>query len=339
MVLQPPPSRLLVVPAALQAARAAALLAALGACLPAPASACDSTGCLLATRGDNALLRRGQFQVDISFRTADQTARLEGGDEVDRVQRPKVDFERGILRPGFHDEIGGRDRFVQVDAAYGLGGRTALLLSMPVFTQRAYEVGHGSVVTAYDTRGFGDALLGVRRALAGAPGRTLMGGLAFKMPVGSSRLTDPFDGSLLEPSLQPGTGSRDVVASLQYGRPAFGGRLSWSTSASYQLNSTNARKYRFGNEAIGTLGASLPLPARLTASLQVKAFQKGRSQFLGGDVPSTGGRVLYLTPGLRWQAAPTLGAYGFVQVPVHRFVNETQLGPRLGVLLGLSKAF
>jgi hypothetical protein len=56
-------------------------------------------------------------------------------------------------------------------------------------------------------------------------------------------------------------------------------------------------------------------------------------------VASTGSRLLYLTPGLRWQAARTLGAYGFVQLPVRRFVNETQLGPRLGALLGVSKTF
>jgi hypothetical protein len=139
--------------------------------------------------------------------------------------------------------------------------------------------------------------------------------------------------------LQPGTGSRDVVGSLQLGFDAVRGRLSATALASYQANSTNSGRYRFGNETIAALGLSAPLPGRLQASLQVKHFDKARSRFHGAPVPSTGMRITYLTPGLRWAATPSVSSYAFFQAPVTRYVNETQLAPRHGFLLGVSKSF
>ncbi|HEX6739792.1 MAG TPA: hypothetical protein VF310_16045, partial [Vicinamibacteria bacterium] len=54
------------------------------------ASACDSTTCLLATRGQSGLLRKGALRVDLSVRQANLTDRMRGGTEIDRVLRPKV---------------------------------------------------------------------------------------------------------------------------------------------------------------------------------------------------------------------------------------------------------
>ena len=315
------------------------LVALLAPGLSADTSACDSTGCLLATRGQSSLVPKGRFVVDLSFRSAQQTRRQDGSRTTERVARPKVDFENAILRPAFHEDLRGRERFLQVDVGYGVGPRTAVMLSLPVFAQRLYDVGHGSVVTAYDTRGVGDAVLGVRQSILARARTQLVGALSLKLPSGRSRLTDSFDGTTLEPMLQPGTGSRDVVGSLQLGFDLVPGRLSGSALASYQANSTNSGGYRFGNERIGSLGLSAPLRFRLNASLQVKHFEKGRSRFHGKDVPSTGTRFVYVTPGLRWAATPSVSTYAFFQVPVSRYVNETQLAPRRGFLLGLSKSF
>jgi hypothetical protein len=48
---------------------------------------------------------------------------------------------------------------------------------------------------------------------------------------------------------------------------------------------------------------------------------------------------LNLTPGLRWQASPSLAVYAFVPVPVYQRVNEAQLAPKLGVVTGFSRRF
>jgi hypothetical protein len=311
----------------------AALALAFG--VPSPAECCDSTSCMMMTRGGNGVLGRRALRVDVSFRHTQQDRLRSGGDAADLVLRPKVDFERQRLIPGYHGERGGHEQFVQLDLSYGLTSRVTLLASAPLVAHRSYEVVHGSFEHVYDTTSFGDMVVGARYALDRAS-RTVAG-LSAKLPTGRSRLVSPFDGGIHDPMLQPGSGSSDVVATLQTSRRALS--VDWSLSGSYQANTTNGLGYRFGNDAIGTVGASRTLVGDLAASLQVKAFLKGRSVFLDEDVPSTGGRVVYVTPGLRWTAPGGMSVYGFVQVPAYRYVNESQLAPRVGVLLGVARTF
>lgn len=300
-------------------------------------AACDSTACLLATRGGNGVQAKGTWRVDLSLRSTDQTDARSGSHPTDQVLRPKVYFEQQRVVPFFHLDRNGHERFLQVDVGYGLFERTTVYASIPAATQRLQDVRHGAVTTGYDVWGVGDGLIGIRQALAlrGA----LVGGLAVKAPLGRSGLLDSYDGTVLEPTLQPGSGAWDLVSSLQYATGPVFQDLSWSASASQEFTTTNARDYRFGAETIGTLGVSRPLGRIVTASLQGKVFHKGRSTYRGVGVGSTGGTTAYVTPGLRVRGPAAVGLYAFFQVPVYRYVNETQLAPRRGWLVGLSRSF
>jgi hypothetical protein len=77
---------------------------------------------------------------------------------------------------------------------------------------------------------------------------------------------------------------------------------------------------------------------RFTASLQFKGHHLDRSLYRGESVPSTGGTMLILTPGVRMRAG-TGSVYAFYQRPVYRHVNEYQLASRGGLMMGLSRAF
>ena len=83
---------------------------------PRDAFACDSTGCLLVTRSAGGLLPRKSFRLDLSYRATDDSRLMSGSDTASDVTRPKVDFEHGLVRPGFHQDLGGTSRFLQVDA-------------------------------------------------------------------------------------------------------------------------------------------------------------------------------------------------------------------------------
>ena len=298
--------------------------------------ACDSTGCLLQTRGQG-VLPKGSWLFDVSLRDTDDSAGLRGSHPTDAVLRPKVYFEQQRLIPFFHLDRNERERSLQVDVGYGLFQRTTLFASVPAASQRSEDVSHGPVRTSYDVWGVGDGLIGVRQALS-ARG-ALVGSLALKAPLGRSGIVDSYDGTILEPTFQPGSGAWDVVSSLQYSFGAFFHDVAWTASASHELTTANARGYRFGNDAIATLGASRPLGGVVTASVQAKLFHKGRSRYLERDVASTGATLAYLTPGLRVRAPMRVGVYAFYQVPVYRYVNETQLGPRRAWLVGVNRAF
>jgi hypothetical protein len=304
---------------------------------PVRAAACDSATCLMLTRGTAGLMGRGSFQVDVSFRYTDLSARRQGSSSTDTVVRPKVFIERGVLVPGYHQDLTGSESALQMDLAFGLASRTTLYASMPVFGQKYYEVGHQGFETVYNVRGIGDLVLGARQALYRSPQRTLVAGLGFKVPTGKNGIIDDYDATILEPTMQPGTGSGDLILALQWSSVAAG-KTQLTLSGSYQAYSENDYRYDFGNETIGAATLSRAM-GRLTPSLQVKLYNRAPSRFVEDDVPSTGSTMVYVNAGLRFQSPEGLGLYGFLLLPAYRDVNDAQLAPRFSVLLGLTKAF
>jgi hypothetical protein len=318
-------------------ARAAVLAGLVLAVAPDAATACDSSCCLILTRGQAGLLRKGGFQLELSYRTTDMSARRAGGGSTDAVIRPKVLIERGLLIPGYHEDLEGTDSFLQVDLAYGLLAATTLFASMPVVSHRTYQIEHGGYQSGYNVRGIGDILVGVRQKLAGSARRSLVASVGVKLPTGPNDIIDDYDTTILDPTLQPGTGSGDVNASLGWSTvgPA---RTEIGVFGSYQVNTTNDYDYRFGNLSI--VAATVSRPARgFVPSLQVKLVHQGQNTFGGETVPSTGATTVYLNGGLRYRTAEGLSLYTYLLVPVYRYVEDAQLAPRYSVLVGFSKTF
>ena len=306
-------------------------------------SACDSTGCLLVTRSAGGLVPRKSFRLDLSYRATDDSQLMSGSDTAARVTRPKVDFEHGLVRPGFHQDLGGSSRFLQVDVGYGLTGRTTLLASAPVVTHRSYDVGHPPVLTEnYETWSLGDTLVGVRHAVVATAGTSLVLGAGVEMPTGEYRLVSPealFDIGVLDPMLQPGSGSWDVLLNAQSSRRLGAGGLDLTGAFSYQANTTNDLSYSYGDDAIASLSLARPIAPRLRASLQLKWAHCGRSEYQEEGVESTGGTIVYAIPGLVATLPARLSLYFFLPVPVYRYVNETQVAPRLSLVLGMARVF
>ena len=235
------------------------------------ATACDSSSCSLLTRGENSLLPKKQFRLDLTFGFTDQGALLRGSQEVDAVFRPRVFLERQQIYPSFHRDIDGYDRVVQMDLTYGLGARFNLTASLPLALWHAHEVAHGDFRQEYGTTGVGDALVGLRAALGP---RGLVSGLSLKVPTGRYRIGGEFGGGIQDPTLQPGTGAVDFVGSLQYSWRADSLRLTWAVAGSYQATTINSLDYRFGNQTVITAGTARSLTSRLSASLQAKLFHQ-----------------------------------------------------------------
>lgn len=312
------------------------MVAALGSArFATEALACDSSSCALVTRGSNGLLPKHAFRLDLSFRYTDDADGFSGSQSFEPIYRPKVELELGRLIPAFHRELGGHESFLQLDLAYGLGAGTTLLLSAPVFSERSYLIAHGNIAQEYGTRGVGDLLVGVRQSLGL---RGLVGGFSAKLPTGRHRLGGDVGETILDPTLQPGSGSWDFVTSLQYSGNAPW-RIGWSLAGSYQVNTRNDLGYRFGNLGLLAATAHRPVAGPLDASFQVKFVDEARHQFLGAGVPSTGSRILYLTPGLSLRLPDRTAFYGVFQIPARRSVNETQLAPSAAFLVGVSKTF
>jgi hypothetical protein len=310
---------------------------------PAGGFGCDSTGCLMVTRSAGGLLARKAFRIDLSYRSTDDGSLMSGSDSTSFVLRPKVDFEHGLVRPGFHQDLGGTSRFLQVDLAYGLTGHTTLLASAPVLTDRSYDIGHPPVLTEnYKTSGIGDTLVSVRHALIASPSFSLVASAGLEMPTGEYRLIAPaalFDIGVLDPMLQPGSGSWDVLLGAQGSRRISKGGLDLTGALSYQMNTTNPLEYSYGDDAIASLTLGGPIGARVHASVGLKGVHRGRSEYRDAPVSSTGGTIVYAIPGLVTSLPGRISAYLFLPVPVYRYVNETQVAPRLSLVAGFARTF
>lgn len=331
---------------------AVACALALAALFPHPVDACSTTGCVLVARGEAGTVARGAWRLDTTLRYSDNDRGLYGHDPL-RVSgvddpptlRPLVDDETGRLSNNYHQERALRSRVVQADLGRGITDRLTLVLSVPLFTERTVD--HSISEAVHDpnhrdlngapaearltTSGLGDVQLNARYVLR----RGLAGSLGVQVPTGDDDRLDEL-GRRADPMLQPGTGAFALVAGVSMAGRVASTTATWSAAASYQRNTESGRGYRFGDDAylLGTV--SRPVWRAFSGALTVKAQATARNTFHGAESASTGGRAVFVAPGLRWRGPRGLGVFASVQAPVYQHVNEGQLGARVIVSTGVS---
>lgn len=191
----------------------------------------------------------------------------------------------------------------------------------------------GSVSTlSSQSRTLGDArILGRYTGLSAMGGTGLLIGL--KLPTGPIHETFS-DGSLLDRSLQPGTGSTDILL----GGFTTGniGHMSWFVQGLWQSPLATREDYRPGYTASLDVGLRYGhFGQRVVPMLQVNAIQRGRDTGLQATPDTTGGELVYVAPGVYAHIGNDVSAYALVQLPVYQRVNGLQLVPRYMPSLGI----
>jgi hypothetical protein len=312
---------------------------------PRPAAAsCGSASCFLVTHAEEGVQSAGSVQVDLSYRYLDQTKMLDGSESTDVVLVPKINFEDQTIEPDHHQEISTRNTMVLLGIAYGISARLSVFGALPLSVGKAHEhyddagTPEQTFTNADGTSGFGDVAAGVRYALLVKANDLLMGSLSVKAPTGAYKLLDS-EGAINEPTLEPGTGSYDELITLYYVRHQFPSSFEWFVSGSQRFNGRNSLDYRIGDETVVAGGVGYAAGERWVFSLQANARHAGRDDYNGQGVPATGSDSVSLSPGIRFGPGKELELYAYLQFPVYQDVNEAQLAPRTGFVVGLSKRF
>jgi hypothetical protein len=298
------------------------------------------------TGTQDGIANPGQIILDLSYRFIPMDQPQKGSKEVSEAIVPKVDFEDGVILPGHHREIRTNNELAQLDVSFGVTPRFALTMSIPFVNNRLHEhfdeVGEPEEFFTRQggTSGFGDVRLIGKYALWVSTKHLLVGGLGVKTPTGEFKLLDS-EGDINEPTIMPGTGSWDAIISAYYDYQVMPHQLDVFLSGSYQINTGNDLDYKFGNTLLINAGTSYLFTAKnpATISLQVNLRQAPRDEFNGKNVPSTGGKWVYLTPGIKVDVSSGTALYTHVQLPIYQFVNEENLVPRYGLIFGVSHAF
>ena len=201
----------------------------------------------------------------------------------------------------------------------------------------------GSSYLTSSANGIGDIrMLGRYTGLSTDRSKGFIVGL--KLPTGNTSTTFN-DGSALDPSLQIGTGSTDVILGgfMAGNIENYGWFVQGSFQHAVKTKSFEGEEYKPGDTYSFNTGIRrAKFGAKFTPMLQLNIIHRRADE--GGaaspsDVltsgPATGGTLAYLAPGATLRIGSGTSVYGFVQLPVYQKVNSLQLAPKYTVTLGV----
>ncbi len=172
--------------------------------------------------------------------------------------------------------------------------------------------------------------------------------LGVKLPTGQYGTdvkfsSGPAAGSPLDASLQPGTGSTDLIVGAYYYQVItqnfdFFAGVQFQSAVKTKQNQPG-HDFRPGNSTTLSFGVRYEENPKWVPQLQMNLLHKSVDQGALADIYDTAGYVAYLSPGLTVKVAGNLHAYGFAQVPVYSDLVGYQLFPRYTFSVGASYAF
>jgi hypothetical protein len=166
------------------------------------------------------------------------------------------------------------------------------------------------------------------------------GGLifGFKLPTGRTNVANA-SGEVAERSLQPGSGTTDAILGAFFQQQIPHGDAAWFAHAQYQRALNSHKDFKPGSQFAADLGYAKVLGDKLSGNLQLNAVVKGRDSGAAAEPENSGGRFLFLSPGVSYQVSGAVRAYAFYQQPLYQYVNGVQLTATRAFVLGLSTRF
>jgi hypothetical protein len=171
--------------------------------------------------------------------------------------------------------------------------------------------------------------------------------LGVKLPSGRYGTAISFDkgpaaGTPVDASLQPGTGSTDLILGAYYHQP-LSRNLEMFVNGQFQSAVRHhldepGNDYRPGNSTTASFGLRYARSPRWVPQLQVNLVHKAPDQGALADIQSTAGTVAYVSPGVTVQLG-RLHVFGFVQLPAYSNLYGYQLFPHYTASVGASYGF
>lgn len=249
--------------------------------------------------------------------------------------------------PRHHDEVLTVNRNLIAAVDYTFNPDWGVNAQLPL-VERHHDHIHNhdgaQVPESWDFTRPGDARVLFRRRIATSEdaGAHTLGttGVNFgvKLPTGQTNVRND-DGELAERTLQPGSGTTDLLAGAYYSKELADRNFSYFAQTLAQLPLNRRDEYRPGNRLTLDVGVRYGVGERLGLLLQANALYKARDQGAEAEPEDTGGKFLFLSPGVSYAFTPKLQAYGFLQLPLYQNVNGVQLVARYSVAMGIGTRF
>ncbi|WP_428717352.1 hypothetical protein [Undibacterium curvum] len=293
-------------------------------------ASCGSSFCLVNTDWSvqGAWLERGT-RVDLRFEQVNQNRLMSGADKVTPSNANEVELEtisrRWVfnLDHAFHDNWG-------------------VSLALP-FLDRSHVHTESAERVNWTYRQIGDARAALRyqsdiQESANGKNAVMGATLGFKLATAKTNIANN-TGTPAERSLQPGSGTTDLIGSAYYRRVLPDLASTWFV----QLNTEIPLNEKDGYQPGATVGVDLGLRTEwkfgISPMLQLNFQHKKRDSGIQAEPDNSGGRSLSISPGLSYRINARSHLYGFAQLPVYQYVNGVQLAPKWAFTLGLQSSF
>lgn len=298
-----------------------------------PVWACSSCGCTLNTDlGSQGVVSGSGWRLDLRYDLVDQD-QLRSGDEA--VATPAL--------PSSHEiEMRTRNGYTTFGVNYGFNRRWSVDLQVPWLDRQhsTYAAGD-TALSGYSSDSLSDIRVLARYAGFAAD---LSTGISFgvKLPTGSHSSTfasGPQLGQPLDRSLQPGSGTTDaLLGGYHFGD--LGSNTGWFVQAIYQHALDTSGGFKPGDTANLNVGLRYYWGDSVTPQLQLNAQVRGHD--MDSDPTgqaNSGGRALYISPGLTFTLDDGWHGHVFMQFPLYQQVYGLQLAPTRIISLGTSYSF
>lgn len=237
-----------------------------------------------------------------------------------------------------HDEVSTLNRNLLLGYSYHTESGWGVNVQVPWVSRNHAHIHnhHGAKFDdRWDIDALGDTRVTVRAPLNAEQNLALLGGL--KLPTGSSKLRNTSN-QLAERSLQPGTGSTDLLLGISHhGR--LDGSHSWFAQALWQHALHDHDAYRPGDQVGIDLGWRYAFSDTFSATLQLNAQVRGRDKGANAEPQDSGSRLVNLSPGVTYALSRETQLYAFLQLPVYAYVNGVQLIASRNFAVGWSQRF
>src|SRR6201987_4334136 len=321
----------------------AALSAALGCALvwPEPVQACASCGCSLSADAAMGYSAIPGWRLSLEYDYIDQDQLRSGTSAVSGVPAGS-ELE--------HQTI---NQYVTAGLSYSPNSSWNLTLLLP------YVIRSHSTYGSYDptqplpelSRSFSSSIRDAELIVSYQgflPTNNRGVQLGVKLPPGQygtavDFYSGPNAGTPLDASLQPGTGSTDLIVGAYYYQ-AISQDFDAFVNAQFQSAVKHrmdqpGNDYRPGNSTNLSFGLRYEANPRWVPQLQINLLHKAPDEGALADVQNTAGTVAYVSPGLTAQLSARVHVFAFAQLPVYSNLYGIQLFPRWTASAGVSCAF
>lgn len=275
------------------------------------------------------------WRLDLRAEYIDQDQPRAGSDEISFGERPR-----------HHDEVETRNRNVLATLDYAASDRWGLSATVPIIDREHLHIHNhrgAKLPERWDFTEIGDIRLLSRYQFTSEdvkePSLSHYGlNAGVKLPTGKTH-EDNSSGARAERSLQPGTGTTDLLLGGYYSRLTGMRNSAWFVQGLWQEPLHRHEQYKPGGRLSLDVGYRYEATDKLGLMLQLNGLSVERDRGAQAEPADTGGKFLFVSPGISYAVTPSAQVYLFAQQPLYQYVNGVQLTADWSAAGGVSLRF